>query len=129
MYDIEQKRWVDIPTFAQIEVRPDEFLMLRAKNTLNIDSDKFAAMDSLILKSHAQYKRFPKAFEDIPPVQPATSPVTPIRPRAADSIETPVPRQSKRKYSGEPITVASSSSPCRITQRTTKRMRTEERGV
>lgn len=129
MYDVEQKRWVDIPTFAHIDVRPDEFLMLRAKNTLNIDSDKFAAMDSLILKSHAQYKRFSKVIENIPAAQPATSPATPIRPGTADSSKSPFPRRAKRKHSEEDIAAAASSSPGCIPRRSAKKRRTVAHGA
>ncbi|KJA18630.1 hypothetical protein HYPSUDRAFT_205164 [Hypholoma sublateritium FD-334 SS-4] len=125
MYDVEQRRWVDIPTFARVDVWPNEFLMFRTKGSLDIDSDQFAAMDSLILKLQAQYKRFSSPIESEPAIQPAMSPATPIHPRPRGSIHC----HAKRKRSEEHIAAAASSSPSRTSCRSTKQMRAEEQGV
>ena len=126
MFDVEQQRWVDIPTFAQVEVGPHEFLMFRTKSSLDLDSDQFAGMDSLLLKLHVQYKRFSSAIDSVPDIQSATSPATPTRPTPSGSIH----RRAKRKHSDEHIAAtASSSSPVRISRRSSKRMRAEGQKV
>ena len=114
MYDVQQRRWVDIPTFAQIQVRPDEFLLLRAKDTLNIDSEQMGAMDTLILQLESQYKPIPEIAWNVPQAS-VDPPVTPAHPKVSEKTFTP--RWLKRKHSEEP----SSAS---VTRNRAKRMKT-----
>lgn len=125
MYDVEQRCWVDIPTFARIEVRPKDFLLFRAKSTLNIDSADLGTMDSLILQLQSQYKQhIPEITWNIPEAR-AAQPVTPVRNKASGSVR----RQFKRKRSEEHTPAATSSSPGCITRSSAKRMRAEEQVV
>ena len=115
MYDVEQRCWVDIPTFAHIMVRPGEFLLLRPKSALESDREEFTEMNLLIRQLQSQYKQAsPEIAGDIPVVA-AAPPVTPI-------FE---PRLPKRKRSEENISAMALSSPTRMTRGYTKRKRLE----
>lgn len=121
MYDVEQRCWVDIPTFAHITVRPGEFLLLRPKSALGSDCKEFAEMNLLIRQLQSQYEEAsPEIAGDVPVVAVAT-PDTPVH-RPLPST----PHRSKRKRSEEHLEAVVLSSPGHITPSFTKRKRTEK---
>ncbi|KJA14196.1 hypothetical protein HYPSUDRAFT_202582 [Hypholoma sublateritium FD-334 SS-4] len=121
MYDAEQMRWVDVPTFARIEVRPDEFLMFRAKSSMSTDSDEFPAMDSLTSQLRTQYRvPAPENAANVPTINteiPTELPITPARNLIPESAATTAPRRAKRRRS------QACSSPVRVARDSTKRRR------
>lgn len=108
-------RWVDVPTFARIEVRPNEFLMFRAKSSMPTDSDEFPAMDSLISRLQTRYRAPTPEVAGSISATVADMRVTPATNVLPESAATPAPRRAKRRRS------QAGSSPVRIAQASTKR--------
>ncbi len=113
IYDVEQMRWVDLPTFARIEVRQDDFLMLRAKSSMEIDSGECPAMHSLIVQLQARYCASTPEDTEVTPQTIINLPDTPAADGFTETASAPAPRRAKRKRSqvlSSPARVAQGSS-------------------
>ena len=120
IYDVEQMRWVDLPTFARIEVRQNDFLMLRAKSSMQIDSGEFPAMDSLIVQLRARYCASTPENTEVIPETIVKLPDTPTTDGFTETASAPAPRRVKRKRSQV------LSSPVRVAQGSSKRKRVRD---
>ncbi|KJA19669.1 hypothetical protein HYPSUDRAFT_204407 [Hypholoma sublateritium FD-334 SS-4] len=104
LYDVEQKAWVGIPTFTHIQVRSNEFLMIRVKSTLDIPLEEFGRMNNLISQLHDEYKStLIKAANGMgmpvtPPSLSHSTKPSPSKRKRSRSATTPSPSSSSPKY-------------------------------